>query len=275
MYGKIFASLYQGTLRGRSHEILVFTNLIASADAAGHVDKHFRAIAEEVGITVEEVKAAILVLESPDPESRSPEAAGARLLRIDEHRSWGWRITNHAKYRAIRNEEDRREQNRLAQERFRNKSKPRKPMSAQAEAEAEAEAEDKTPIPPEGDKKVILPKKGPLQRRAESMFGRREETPLTAGEVRAFKNSKAAMEATTEADWLDLEKFYAAPQTITYARKDLATLVNNWNGEIDRAKHWIKNPNGNHPSNNQRPDRAAGTLNEGRAALYRGIKSKG
>jgi len=107
------------------------------------------------------------------------------------------------------------------------------------------------------------------------MFGRREETPLTAGEVRAFKNSKAAMEATTEADWLDLEKFYAAPQTITYARKDLATLVNNWNGEIDRAKHWIKNPNGNNPKNNQRPDRAAGTLNEGRAALYRGIKSKG
>lgn len=146
MYCKLFASLYQGTLRGKSHEILVFTNLLANADSAGHVDIHFRAIADEVGLTVDEVKAAIRVLESPDPESRSPEHAGARLVKMDGHREWGWKIVNYLKYRSIRSEEDRREQNRLAQERFRNKSnqnskqsKPRKPKSAQAEAEAEAE----------------------------------------------------------------------------------------------------------------------------------------
>ena len=32
MYVKLFSSLYQGTLRGRSDEILVFTNLLAYAD---------------------------------------------------------------------------------------------------------------------------------------------------------------------------------------------------------------------------------------------------
>jgi hypothetical protein len=124
MYAKIFASLYQGTLRGRPHEILVFTNLLAHADAAGYVDKHFRAVAEETGLTEEEVRAAILILEAPDPESRSPECAGARLLRMDEHRAWGWKIVNHGKYRAIKNEDDRREQNKLAQARWREKNKP-------------------------------------------------------------------------------------------------------------------------------------------------------
>jgi hypothetical protein len=36
----------------------------------------------------------------PDPYSRSSENGGARLVLIDpEHRDWGWRVVNHAKYR--------------------------------------------------------------------------------------------------------------------------------------------------------------------------------
>ena len=138
MYCKLFASLYQGTLRGCSDEILVFTNLLAHADQHGIVDKHWRAIAEETGLSRERVEAAILKLEEPDPESRSPEQDGRRIVRIDEHRAWGWQVVNYGKYRAIRNEDDRREQNRLAQQRFREKNKQSKPPSSQAEAEAEA-----------------------------------------------------------------------------------------------------------------------------------------
>ena len=123
MYCKLFASLYQGTLRGRSDEILVFTNLLAHTSAGGMVDIHFRAVAEETGLSLDRVKRAILVLESPDEESRSPEEQGARLVRLDEHRAWGWRVVNHGKYRAIKNEDDRAEQNRLAQARFRERKK--------------------------------------------------------------------------------------------------------------------------------------------------------
>lgn len=143
MYAKLFTSIYQGTLRGNSLGLLVFTNLLAHADSAGCVDVHPKAIAEEVGLTIEDVRAVLIDLETPDKESRSPEMEGRRIVRMDEHRAWGWRIVNYAKYRAIRNEDDRREQNRLAQEKWRKKnkqSKPRKPQSAQAEAEAEAEA---------------------------------------------------------------------------------------------------------------------------------------
>jgi len=122
MYAKIFTSIYQGTLRGNTHGLVVFTNLLAHADAEGWVDIHPRAIAEEVGLPIDDVKAALLMLESPDPESRSPDMEGRRISRIDEHRDWGWRIVNHAKYRAIRSEEDRREQNRLAQARWREKN---------------------------------------------------------------------------------------------------------------------------------------------------------
>ena len=147
IYAKLFSSLYQGTLRGNTHGLVVFTNMLAHADSAGWVDIHPKAIAEEVGLTVEQVRAAIAELEAPDPESRSPEHEGRRIILLDEHRNWGWKIVNHGKYRSIRDEADRREQNRIAQEKFRNKnkvelpevsnSKPRKPKSAHTEAEVE------------------------------------------------------------------------------------------------------------------------------------------
>ena len=110
MYAKLFTSIYQGTLRGNSHGLLVFTNLLAHCDKHGVVDMHPRAIAEEVGLTVEQVRAALLMLEQPDSESRSPELDGRRITRLDEHRDWGWTVVNYLKYRAIRDEDDRREQ---------------------------------------------------------------------------------------------------------------------------------------------------------------------
>ena len=157
MYAKIFTSLYQGTLRGNSHCILVFTNLLAHADRDGIVDIHPRAIAEEVGLTREQVQAAIDELEAPDPESRSPDEQGRRITRVDAHRAWGWLVVNYAKYRAIRSEDDRREQNREAQARWRAKqadNKPSKPSisnvsrasagSAQGDGEGEGEVDTNT-----------------------------------------------------------------------------------------------------------------------------------
>ena len=151
MYVKLFTSLYQGTLRGRTNEILVFTNLLAHADQHGCVDMHWKAIAEETGLPEDAVRTAIANLEAPDSESRSPECNGCRIVRVDDHKAWGWQVVNYVKYRAIRNEDDRREQNRLAQKRYRDSQRKQtsaavsrdKPRSAYTEAEADAHTEAK------------------------------------------------------------------------------------------------------------------------------------
>ena len=158
MYAKIFASLYQGTLRGRSHEILVFTNLLAHCDADGNVDIHFRAIAEETGLKTDEVRRAVLNLEAPDEESRSPDEEGRRIIRLDEHRAWGWAVVNYKKYRDIKSDDDRRERNRRAVARHRERKRlaqgkapqsdviggnSRSPLSPQGEGEGEGEGEKK------------------------------------------------------------------------------------------------------------------------------------
>lgn len=225
MYCKLFTSIYQGTLRGNSHGLLVFTNLLAHASQDGSVDIHPRAIAEEVGLTVDQVREALLVLESPDDESRSPENEGRRIIRMDEHRAWGWTVVNYVKYRAIRNEDDRKEQNRLAQQRWRernkkasaesNESKPHKPQSAHTEAEAEAEA------------KTEIQKSPPAAR----------VPPADAGQ-RAAKKCPESFEVTAElAAWaakkapgvdIQSETDKLRDHTFANARKDWDGTWRNW-----------------------------------------------
>jgi hypothetical protein len=82
--------------------------------------------------------------------------------------------------------------------------------------------------------------KPPLQIRVEKLMRRRESTPLNSKEVKTYRAALPAIEATTEEQWSKLEKFYSAPQEKTFSRKDLISLLNNWNGEIDKAEAWAK-----------------------------------
>jgi hypothetical protein len=86
--------------------------------------------------------------------------------------------------------------------------------------------------------------KDALQLKVEALMKRRTSTPMSPKEAQAYKAAMPSILAMTEDDWQAMERFYAAPQGETYARKDLATLLNNWNGEIDRAKAWQPKANG-------------------------------
>jgi hypothetical protein len=116
---------------------------LAKADASGNVSGVSKRLAASANVSIEEYDKAMTILTAPDPESKSPDHEGRRLLPIPG----GWHLVNHAKYRSNRDPEKRREQNREAKRRQRQrqkeaaKSAPRQPKSAQAEAEAEAEAD--------------------------------------------------------------------------------------------------------------------------------------
>jgi hypothetical protein len=44
------------------------------------------------------IEKGIAELEKTDPLSRSKDASGARLVRLDEHRDWGWRLPTYSEY---------------------------------------------------------------------------------------------------------------------------------------------------------------------------------
>ncbi len=163
MYAKIFTSIFDGSMRGHSDLILVFVNMLCHADQDGIVDRHWRAIADETGLSHDQVRSAVAALEGPDVESRSRNDDGRRIRRIDPEREWGWEIVNFTKYRQLRSAEERREYLREYMRKKRksltsvNNCKQCQPI---AEAEADTEAVvGSTPHPPVENK--TTPKNNP------------------------------------------------------------------------------------------------------------------
>jgi hypothetical protein len=84
------------------------------------------------------------------------------------------------------------------------------------------------------------------ERRAEEklrlgkLFGRRQSTIWSAKELKAWKE----ISPIDEEDFQSVERYYGAsiPADKNYRRRDLQTLLNNFSGEVDRARTW-KEPN--------------------------------
>jgi len=115
MYAKVFASLWDGSLRGQTDAQIVFIYMLTHADADGNVEIIRDKIASDTGLDEDfegqlpgRIDDAINILESPDNGSRSAVQDGRRIIRLDEHRNWGWHIVNYQHYRDIRDEESRR-----------------------------------------------------------------------------------------------------------------------------------------------------------------------
>ncbi len=109
MYGKIFASMFKGSLYGQWEAIVTFTCMIVLADQEGEVDFSPEALSAHTSIPLDIIQKGIASLEAPDPQTRTPDEDGRRIVRVSDERTWGWRITNYAHYRAMRNAEERRE----------------------------------------------------------------------------------------------------------------------------------------------------------------------
>jgi uncharacterized phage protein (TIGR02220 family) len=119
MYGKIFDSMYTGTLYGQWRAIVTFQQLIVLADADGMVDMTPPAISAVTSIPLEIIEEGLKVLSSDDPYSRTPGAEGRRIELIDAHRPWGWHIVNHAKYKGLQDADTVRAQTRERMRRHR------------------------------------------------------------------------------------------------------------------------------------------------------------
>jgi hypothetical protein len=120
MYRKIFPSMYQGTLatHGPWQAIVTFQQMLILCDPTGVVDMTREFISRHTTIPIDIITIGIAALELPDPASRMPGEDGRRIVRLDDHRDWGWQIVNFVHYRDLRTNEDRREyQRKLMQKR--------------------------------------------------------------------------------------------------------------------------------------------------------------
>ncbi len=122
MYAKIFQQIFHSTIASDWQVRHVFEDFLKLADEDGIVDMPFDSVVRRINVPAEIVKRAIAILESPDPQSRTPDHEGRRLLRLYEDQEWGWIIANHTKYRVITNREELKRQVRERVIRFRSKN---------------------------------------------------------------------------------------------------------------------------------------------------------
>ena len=144
-YTKLFSSLIGSTIwRAPDHTRLVFITMLAMADKNGIVEASIPGLADLAHVSIDNCKRALADLQAPDEYSRTKDEEGRRIFEEDG----GWRLINHAKYRAKMSSDDRREYNRKKQAEYRAAKRESTPVedsqqmsteSAHTEAKAKAD----------------------------------------------------------------------------------------------------------------------------------------
>lgn len=222
MYNKLFTKILDSSIwLEPSPTRVVWITLIASMDEDSFC--HFSAtenLARRAGVTNEECEKAILCFLEPDQNSGDPENDGRRIEKVPG----GFLILNGPKYRDIYNRVRDREVTRIRVQRHRDKKT--------GGSNDEKDQPEITPAETNGNGKWH-----PTQEQVElnSLFNRKHTTKWSTAEMKALK----AITPIDPQDIAALKRYYSAsiPDATDYRRHDLATLLNNFNGEVDRAKN--------------------------------------
>lgn len=150
LYSRVFLQILESSLAENWEARHVFEDLLKLANEDGVVDMTRQAISRRTNVPLEIVTASISYLEAPDPGSRDKEEDGRRLVRLDDHRDWGWRIVNFLKYDSIRSRVEHRNANAMRMQRYRAGKAAKTPP-----APPQSQYSDTSPSPsPEGPSHV-------------------------------------------------------------------------------------------------------------------------
>jgi hypothetical protein len=154
-YAKLWSGITKSSLWSADLAVRVlFVSMMAEADSTGFVEASLPGLARMAALTREETEAALTVLMAPDPDSKSSEAGGRRVVKVD----MGYSLVNYEVYRERQDDAAKREKNRLYMREYRTGKAEnltatdgckvsvracKSPSSKVAQAEAEAEAEEK------------------------------------------------------------------------------------------------------------------------------------
>ena len=149
-YTKLFNSILASTVWDEPVETrIVWITLLAMADKYGVAEGSIPGLAVFARLPVHATRIALDRLASPDPDSRSKEEGGRRIEVVEG----GWRLVNHAKYRAKMGADERREYLKIKAREYRKQSVDKSSLrrhnvanrrlcrhNTEAEAEATTEA---------------------------------------------------------------------------------------------------------------------------------------
>ena len=107
MYGKAFASMWVGSMMGAGAEVFaLWSYCLACKTRDGFIELNPKFLSAVIGCSEEKIISAIEYLSAPDPESRTKECKGRRIVHEG---AFLYRIVNAEAYTRIQKEEHLRE----------------------------------------------------------------------------------------------------------------------------------------------------------------------
>ena len=155
-FTKLFGSITDSTIWLEDSDTrIVWVTMLAMSDRFGYVGASLPGLAARAHVPLEKAEAALAKFMAPDPYSRSKDFEGRRIEEADR----GWNILNYERFRDMRDEEARKEYERVRKREQRHRVSrhvpdksvlsllvPESPVvSAHAEADTEADPEIKQP----------------------------------------------------------------------------------------------------------------------------------
>ena len=273
-YTKLFQSIVTSSIWTEDDRTrIVWVTLLALADKHGEIQAAIPGLARLAGVTIEDCQKAIDRFMSPDPHSRTSDFEGRRLEKIDG----GWALLNHAKYRRMASDIDRKEQaterKRRQRERDVSRGAPPKPDEsrnvtpshalpvtshasvtpshtsvtpehAKADTEAKAEADTKaqhiTPLPPcqgEAASAAVVSENQPSAISVLPECEKPHESGIPAESKRARKRVEPMLPPTIEQVKLHCAKI-GLPETEAYKFHGYYT-GNGWKVGRNAMKSWV------------------------------------
>jgi hypothetical protein len=116
MYGKHFASMYTGSMVGAGACVFAVWGYAIAHAYGGRIELNPKLLAAIIGEPEQAIRDAIAKLTEPDDESRSKTCDGRKLIKEGQFQYF---MPTWEHYQRLTRESDRREYNRMAQQKHR------------------------------------------------------------------------------------------------------------------------------------------------------------
>ena len=212
-YTKLFQSIVTSSIWTEDDKTrIVWITMLALADRHGEIQASIPGLARVSGVSIADTEGAIAKLLAPDPYSRTTDDEGRRIEKIEG----GWALLNHAKYREMASDDDRKTKAAVRQKRFRDKESRNNNASVtpsnapvthesrqipQAEAKADTEAKAK-------QEKIYTLTAAPV--RSDAGLGKKQSTAArTTQALQEAQSVELDMLASTELKlaWIDWQEW--------------------------------------------------------------------
>jgi hypothetical protein len=193
-YTKLFGSIVASTIwREPDSTRIVWITMLALSDKHGVVEASVPGLADLSRVSEPATRRALAMLTAPDPDSRSLDEDGRRIVAVDG----GWLLVNHAKYRAKMNRDARRNYLTQKKQESRARQKLRESVNTNVNSQPLSTNVNQVNLPYKRKKKIRKKDQKLLPEQAPALIEREQDLPGLESKARNIASPTTIQKAAS------------------------------------------------------------------------------